>query len=72
MLSRMYMYIVALTVRPSCWNILTPHCNVLVAVEDKLYVLDQYEAILQVGIPINVHVHVYMEIHVQSTLALRK
>ena len=38
----------ALTVRPSCWNVLTPQCNVLVAVEDKLYVLDQFEAILQV------------------------
>ena len=38
----------ALTVRPSCWNVLTPQCNVVVAVEDKLYVLDQFEALLQV------------------------
>ena len=47
-----YMYNVhaALTVRPSCWNVLTPQCNVLVAVEEKLYMLDQYEAILQVRI----------------------
>ena len=38
----------ALTVRPNCWNVLIPQCDVLVAVEDKLFVLDQYEAILQV------------------------
>ena len=44
----------ALTIRPSCWNVLTSQCNILVAVEEKLFILDQYEAILQV------HVHVYM------------
>jgi hypothetical protein len=37
----------SMTVRPNCWNVLTPQCNILVSVEDKLYILDQYEAIPQ-------------------------
>ena len=42
------MFFTALTVRPSCWNVLPSQCNILVAVEEKLFILDQYEAILQV------------------------
>ncbi|CAI8030181.1 Vacuolar protein sorting-associated protein 16 homolog [Geodia barretti] len=37
----------SMTVRPNCWNVLTPQCNILVSVEEKLYILDQYEAIPQ-------------------------
>lgn len=46
--THVFLAIAATTVRPSCWNVLTPQYNILVAVEERLYILDQHEAIPQV------------------------
>ena len=41
----------ATTVKPSCWAVLpqASQFNVLAAVEDKLYILDPFEAVQQVS-----------------------
>ena len=69
-------FIKATVVRPSCWNVLTHQCDVLVAVDNKLYLLDQFEAIPQVYYThvytvyvctIYIHVHVYI-VHIRNYL----